>query len=213
MKLDTDSLLEKCDIRENTLVPACEPWSRKINQGDILRLVDLEGQQAVDFLCYNAENTAERYNAANTLKLNKMIYIGKDAVLWSVKAQKMMTVIDDTCGQHDTLAGCCSIEIDKVRYGVTNTQSCQTNFESELKKHGMGEKDVAANINFFMNVPVEGDGSVAIADGVSKPGDYVDLRAEMDLLVVISNCPQRGNPCSGFEPTPIRAIVYSPLSG
>lgn len=148
MNFDTDSLLEKCDVHENTLAPACEPWSKKINQGDIFRLVDLERQQAVDLLCYNAEDTAERYNATNTFKLNKMIYIGKGEVLWSVKARKMMTVIDDTCGQHDTLAGCCSIEIDKVRYDVTNTQSCQANFEPELKKYGMGEKDIAANINF-----------------------------------------------------------------
>ncbi len=206
----TDSSISRATIHEDTVVPACKPWSARIKKGDMLRLVDLEGRQAVDFLCYNAAHPAERYNAANTLKLNKNIYLGKGSTLWSVRARKMMTIVEDTCGSHDTLYGCCSIEVDEVRFGKTNTQSCQSNFETELAKHGLGEKDIAANINFFMYVPVETDGAVAIAEGLSKPGDYVDLRAEMDLLVVISNCPERDNLAAGYEPTPIRAIVYSP---
>ena len=197
-------------IHEDTIVPAGEPWSAQIKKGNVLRLVDLEGQQAIDFLCYNASDPAERYNAANTIKLNQNIYLGKGCVLWSVRARKMMTMIEDSCGAHDTLYGCCSIEIDEVRFGKTNTQSCQSNFEAELAKHGLGEKDIVANVNFFMNVPVEADGAVAIAAGRSKPGDYVDLHAEMDLLVVISNCPERDNAAAGFKPTPVRAIVYSP---
>lgn len=195
---------------EDTVVPPCEPWSATLNKGDVLRLIDIEGQQAVDFLCYNLDNRTERYNAANTIKLNKSIYLGKGSVLWSVQAREMMTILQDTCGLHDTLAGCCSVEIDKVRYGTDNQRGCQQNFEAELARHGMGEKDIVANINFFMYVPVAADGHIAIADGVSKPGDYVDLRAEMDLLVVLSNCPQQNNPAAGFKPTPIRVIVYRP---
>lgn len=197
-------------VREDTIVPACAPWSARIKKGDTLRLIDLEGRQAVDFLCYNTDNPAERYNAANTLKLNQNIYLGKGCGLWSVRARKMMTIVDDTCGGHDTLYGCCSIEVDEVRFGKTNTQGCQSNFEAELAKHGLGEKDIVANINFFMYVPVETDGALAIAEGLSKPGDYVDLRAEMDLLVVISNCPERDNQAAGYKPTPVRAIIYSP---
>jgi len=210
MATETESPIPGATIHQDTVVPACEPWSAQMRNGDVLRLIDLEGQQAVDFLCYNAANPAERYNAANTIKLNKNIYLGKGCVLWSVRARKMMTMVEDTCGSHDTLAGCCSIKIDQVRYGVTNTRGCQSNFEAELAKHGLGEKDIVANINLFMYVPVEADGGLAIADGLSKPGDHVDLRAEMDLLVVISNCPERGNPAAGFKLTPIRAIVYSP---
>ena len=206
----TDIPVPGASIHEDTIVPAGEPWSARIKKGNVLRLVDLEGQQAIDFLCYNASDPADRYNAANTIKLNQNIYLGKACVLWSVRARKMMTIIEDSCGAHDTLYGCCSIEIDEVRFGKTNTQSCQSNFEAELAKHGLGEKDIVANVNFFMNVPVEADGAVAIAAGRSKPGDYVDLRAEMDLLVVISNCPERDNPAAGFKPTPVRAIVYSP---
>ena len=210
MTTATDTAIPGATVHEDTVVPACEPWSARIAKGDMLRLVDLEGRQAIDFLCYNADDPAERYNAANTMKLNGNVYLAKGSVLWSVRARPMMTIVEDTCGSHDTLAGCCSIEIDVVRYGVTNTRSCQSNFEAELAKFGLGEKDIVANINFFMYVPVAADGGMAIADGLSKPGDHVDLRAEMDVLVAISNCPERGNPAAGFGPTPVRAVVYSP---
>ncbi len=210
MNTVTESSMPGAAIHEDTVVPACEPWSARLGKGDRLRLIDLEGRQAVDFLCYNAHDPAERYNAANTLKLNNNIYLGAGCVLWSVRAREMMTIVEDTCGAHDTLYGCCSIEIDEVRFGKTNTRGCQSNFEAELAKYGMGAKDMAANINFFMYVPVAADGALAIAEGRSKPGDYVDLRAEMDLLVVISNCPERDNLAAGGEPTPVRAIVYTP---
>ena len=210
MNTVTQSSMPGATIHEDTVVPACEPWSAHLEARDRLRLIDLEGRQAVDFLCYNAHDPAERYNAANTLKLNNNIYLGAGCVLWSVRAREMMTIVEDTCGAHDTLYGCCSIEIDEVRFGKTNTRGCQSNFEAELAKYGMGAKDMAANINFFMYVPVAADGALAIAEGRSKPGDYVDLRAEMDILVVISNCPERDNLAAGGEPTPVRAIVYTP---
>ncbi len=197
-------------VIEDTVVPACEPWSAEVRKGDVVRLVDIEGQQAVDFLCYDLADRAERYNAANTIKLNNNIYLGQGTVLWSVRARPMMTIIADTCGSHDTLYGCCSIEIDRVRFEKENSWGCQQNFEKELAKHGMGEKDIAANVNFFMYVPVREDGEIAIADGLSKPGDYVDLMAERDVLVIISNCPERDNAAAGYEPTPVRAIVYTP---
>ena len=197
-------------IHEDTIVPACEPWSAHVKKGNVLRLIDIEGQQAVDFLCYSMADPSDRYNAANTMKLNQNIYLGKGCVLWSVRAKPMMTIIEDTCASsHDTLYGCCSIEIDVVRFDKTNTRSCQSNFEAELAKHGLGPKDVVANINFFMYVPVQPSGAVAIADSLSKPGDYIDLQADMDVLTVISNCPERDNPAAGFEPTPIRTIIYT----
>lgn len=210
MPTNGNAHLPKGAIQEDTVVPAGQPWSATIAKGDVLRLVDLKGRQAVDFLCYSGADPADRYNAANTIKLNNNIYLGKGSVLWSMRAHRMMTIIEDSCGRHDTVYGCCSIEIDEVRYGKTKTQSCQSNFESELAKYGLGPKDVVSNVNLFMYVPVQPDGALAIAKGVSKPGDHVDLRAEMDVLVVISNCPERDNPAAGFEPTPVRAIVYTP---
>ena len=198
------------EIIRREIVPARAPWSARLEAGDRLRIVDLEGSQAVDFLCFSAELPADRYNAANTLKLNKSIYIGTGSKLYSERARVLMRVENDTCGRHDTLAGCCSAEINRLRYGVENTPSCRANFISELAKWGLGPCDIVLNVNFFMNVPVEADGSVAIADGISKPGDHVDLVAEMPVIVVISNCPQEHNPCSGFAPTPIEVIISRP---
>ncbi len=209
MAAETDISIPGATIREDVIVPAREPWSTKMRKGEILRIIDLEGQQAVDFLCYNADDSTDRYNAANTIKLNGNIYLGKDSGVWSVRARKLMTFVEDTCGSHDTLYGCCSVEIDDVRFGKNNGRGCQGNFEAELAKHGLGAKDVVANINLFMYVPVETNGDVAIAPGISKAGDYVDLRAEIDVLAVLSNCPEALNNAAGFQPTPIRVIVYA----
>jgi len=197
-------------VIEDTIVPARASWSARIARGDMLRLIDLDGQQAIDFLCFNAENPAERYHAANTVKVPGNIYVGKGTVLRSSLARPMMTVVADTCGRHDTIFGCCSFEIDEVRYGRTNPESCQRNFERELAQHGVGPEHVVPNVNFFMHVPVRPDGGAEIAEALSKPGDYVDLRAEMDVLAVLSNCPEALNPATGAHgPTPIRAIVWS----
>jgi urea carboxylase-associated protein 1 len=197
-------------VIEDMTVPARGPWSARIARGDMLRLIDLEGQQAIDFLCFNAENPAERYHAANTIKVPGNIYVGEGTVLRSSLARPMMTVVADTCGRHDTIFGCCSFEIDEVRYGRTNTESCQRNFERELANHDVGPEHIVPNVNFFMHVPVGPDGGAGIAEALSKPGDYVDLRAEMDVLAVLSNCPEALNPATGAQgPTPIRAIVWS----
>ena len=209
MAVTSDLSIPGATILEDLIVPAREPWSVKMRKGEILRIVDLEGQQAVDFLCYNADDSTDRYNAANTIKLNGNIYLGKNAGIWSVRARKLMTFVEDTCGSHDTLYGCCSVEIDDVRFGKNNGRGCQDNFETELAKHGLDSKDVVANINLFMYVPVENNGDIAIAPGVSKAGDYVDLRAEIDVLAVLSNCPEALNNAAGGAPTPIRVIVYT----
>ncbi len=198
----------KGPILYDQVVPSGQPWGRVIQKGEILRLVDLEGQQAVDFLCYNAQNPGERYNAADTMKIQGNIFLGKDAALYSDMGNKLFTVIADTCGRHDTIGGCCSAESNFVRYGVRGTPNCRDNFLKILAEFNLGKKDIVANINFFMYVPVGPDGTMGIADGVSAPGSYVDLKAEMDVLAVLSNCPQMHNPAAGYNPTPIRVIVW-----
>lgn len=195
------------------IVPAKGRWSARIEPGQTLTLVDTKGQQAIDFLCYSAELPLDRINIPNTVKLNRSLYITKGSKIYSDHARVMMTVLDDTCGYHDTLAGCCSCEIDKVRYGVVKTESCRTNFIAELAKWAMAPSEIVSNINFFMRVPFTADGDVVIADGVSKAGDYVVLRAEMPVIVVLSNCPQQHNPAAGFEPTPIEVIVADAPAG
>jgi urea carboxylase-associated protein 1 len=192
---------------EDTIVAAGQPWARRLKAGQLLRIVDLEGRQAVDFLCYRADDPAERYNAADTMKYAKTIFLTTGHGIYSDMGQRMFTIVEDTCGRHDTIGGCCSAESNELRYGVKDTPSCRQNFLRALAPFGLGKKDVVANINWFMNVPVDADGAMGIADGLSKAGDHVVLRAEMDVLAVISNCPQTRNPCNGFNPTPIRVVV------
>jgi uncharacterized protein len=183
-------------------------WSRVIARGDVLRLVDLEGRQAVDFLCYNAADPEDRYAAADTMKINGNIFIRKGTVIYSVNCNPMFTVIDDTCGFHDTIGGCCSSALNRRRYGKPDDPNCRQNFLNELARYGMGPRDIVANMNFFMYVPVAADGAMDMGPGISKSGDYVELRAEMDVLAVISNCPQVNNPVNDFNPTPVRALIY-----
>jgi urea carboxylase-associated protein 1 len=201
------ALPEGTRVVHRETVAAKRPWSRRLEPGEHLTIVDLEGQQAVDFLCYAADLPLDRINLPNTVKLNRSLYVAKGARIYSDHAREMFTVVEDTCGFHDTLAGCCSCEIDKVRYGVEKTESCRTNFIAELGRWALGPSEIVSNINFFMRVKFAEDGELAIVDGVSKPGDYVTLRAEMPVLAVLSNCPQEHNPAAGFGPTPVEVIV------
>lgn len=192
------------------VIPARAGWSRVISREHVLRLVDLEGKQAVDFLCYSAADPEDRYAAADTMKINGGIFIGKGTVLYSVNCNPLFTLVEDTCGFHDTIGGCCSSALNRKRYGKPGDPNCRQNFLDQLRRWGMGPRDMVANLNFFMYVPVGKDGAMDMGPSISKPGDYVDLRAEMDVLAVISNCPQVNNPVNDYKPTPIRAIVYQP---
>jgi urea carboxylase-associated protein 1 len=191
-------------------VPATTPWSGLVRKNQGIRIIDLEGQQAVDTLFYNAHNHAERYCAQETLAAQGSAYVGAGTKVLSNEGRWMLTIIGDTVGEHDTSAGACSTEANTVRFGhhTRYMHACRENFLVELAKYGMGKRDIVSNINFFMNVPILPDGELAIVDGASKPGDYVELRAEMDVLCVISNCPQVNNPCNGFNPTPIRVVIF-----
>jgi urea carboxylase-associated protein 1 len=204
---------EKIDGRmvEDSVIAAGGSWSRVVDKGQLMRIVDLEGKQAVDFLCYNAHDHDDRYAAADTMKINPGgIFLTTGTVLYSVGLTPLFTVVADTCGFHDTIGGCCSSALNAFRYKVGYQPNCRDNFLTELRKHGMGPKDMAANVNFFMYVPVGTKGEMDMGPGISKPGDYVDLRAESDALAVISNCPQINNPVNDYNPTPIRVIVWSP---
>jgi hypothetical protein len=205
MSADATAGLEA--ITYDFVVPARQPWSRLIKRGEVLRLIDLEGQQAVDFLCYNAEDLGDRYNSMNTVKVQGNSYVGKGTVLYSDAGMPLFTVIEDTLGRHDTVYGCCSNPNNYLRYRVRTTESCYSNFLTELAKHGLDRSAIVSNVNFFMQVPIEADGAAGVAADVSPPGSHVDLRAEMDVLAVLSNCPQMHNPCNAYNPTPIRVVV------
>jgi urea carboxylase-associated protein 1 len=197
-------------VREDVVVPPGEPWSRVVSQGEILRIVDLQGQQAVDFICFNAHDTKETYDNTVTVRLASRPFLRKGDVLYSNLANPMFTIIEDIIGNHDTMCGCCSAEINYLRYKVKDTPSCRANFLRELAKHGLDSRSLVPNINFFMNIPIDANGEFQIKAPLSRPGDHVDLAAEMDCLAVISNCPQTLNPANNFNPTPVRMVTFAP---
>ena len=192
------------------VIAARSPWSHIVRAGQVMSIIDLEGQQAVDTLFYAAQDFSERYDAQATIAAQGSAYIREGTPILSNHGRLMATILEDSVGAHDTSAGACSCEANTVRFGhhTRYMHACRENFVVELAKHGMSKRDIVSNINFFMNVPILPDGELAIVDGASKPGDYVVLKAEMDVLCVISNCPQVNNPCNGFKPTPVRVMIW-----
>jgi urea carboxylase-associated protein 1 len=210
----TESAREPATAVYDAIVPAGEPWIREILRGQILRIVDLEGNQAVDTLFYNALDYQDRYSAQDTIREQTNIYLTTGTKLMSVKGHVLLTIVADTCGRHDTLGGACAIESNMVRYdlGTRHMHACRQSFLKAIVEWGRGleKRDLTHNINFFMNVPFTPEGQLTFEDGVSGPGKYVELRAEMDVLALISNCPQLNNPCNAYNPTPIRVLIWDP---
>ena len=210
------------DARQTALVPgdvvldeyveARGPWSAVVAAGDVLTIVDLEGNQAVDCLLYAAGDTTVRYSAAVTIARQQSIVLTTGSVLRAETGAPLMTVVADEVGVHDTIGGACSQESNTLRYGqhTREQHACVENFLIEGSRWGVGKRDLVSNINWFMNVPVDPDGALGIVDGLSAPGKRVALKAEVDTLVLVSNCPQINNPCNGFNPTPVRMIVTRP---
>jgi urea carboxylase-associated protein 1 len=191
------------------VVAARAAWSQVVRRGQTLRIVDLGGNQAVDCLLYNADDLGERYSAPDTISAQRNIFLVTGTQLMSNEGRALMTITATTCAYHDTIGGACSRESNTLRYGhhTAHQHACVDNFLDEGMRRGLTKRDLVPNINWFMNVPVDADGTLGIVDGISSPGLSVDVRADMDVLVLISNCPQINNPCNGFDPTPVRVIV------
>lgn len=193
------------------VIAAGEPFMTDVKAGQTLRLLDLEGNQAVDTLFYSARNPRERYDVQRTLRKQNRVYLGPGSVLYSNLGNPMLSIVADTCGRHDTLGGACAQESNTVRYalGTRYMHSCRDNFlRTSLHDGRLAKRDISANINFFMNVPVTPEGGLTFEDGISAPGKYVELLAHMDVIVLISNCPQLNNPCNGWNPTPAQVLVW-----
>jgi len=191
-------------------IPARQPWSGIVRRGETLRLVDTHGQQAIDTLFYNADDYGERYSAQDTLRHQGSAYVTVGTRLVSNEGRVMLRVVADDCGRHDTSAGACSCESNTVRFGheVKFQHACRENFCTELSRYGMTKRDIVPNLNFFMNVPISPNGELVVDDGISAPGSAVEMVAEMDVLCIISNCPQVNNPCNGFRPTPVQVLIF-----
>jgi urea carboxylase-associated protein 1 len=198
---------------QSYIVDAGDPFVLEIRKGQVVRIVDLEGNQAVDTIFYNAHDYSDRYSAQDTIREQGNIYLTTGTRLLSTWGNVLLTIVADTCGRHDTLGGACATESNMVRYDLNkgHMHACRNSFLKgiQLWNHGMDNRDITSNINFFMNVPVTPDGKLTFEDGVSEAGKYVELEAEMDVLMVISNCPQLNNPCNGYNPTPVRILLWN----
>ena len=196
----------------DAVVAARAPFSAIVSAGEELSIVDLGGNQAVDCLLYDAHDTSNRYSAPDTIAAAGQIFLTTGSILRSCRGDALMEVVADECGRHDTLGGACSKESNTLRYGhhTKHQHACVENFLREGAKWGLGKADLVSNINWYMNVPVEADGSLGIVDGISRPGLTLTLRAQTDTLVLVSNCPQVNNPCNGFDPTPVRMVITRP---
>jgi urea carboxylase-associated protein 1 len=208
----TESPLRPENAVYNSVVPAGDGRTVIVQKGQTFRIVDLEGNQAVDTLFYNAGDPAERYSAVDTIREQGNIYLSTGTRLLSTEGNTLMTIVADTCGRHDTLGGACAAESNTVRYALQKKfmHSCRDNYLLALARAdiGMDKRDLVPNVNFFMNVPVTAQGGLSFEDGLSAPGKYVELRAEMDVLVLVSNCPQLNNPCNAYNPTPVRFVIW-----
>jgi urea carboxylase-associated protein 1 len=197
-------------VHRETLA-AGEPWIKELKAGQTLRIRDIEGNQAVDTLFFSLDDPRERFDPQRTLRRQQSLYLTTGTVLYSNLGNPMLTIVADTCGRHDTLGGACAQESNTVRYALEKRymHSCRDNFLRACAHDGrLSKRDLSPNVNFFMNVPVTAEGGLSFEDGMSAPGKYVELRAEMDVIVLISNCPQLNNPCNAYNPTPAELLIW-----
>lgn len=208
-----ESTLAADQASTRAIVPAGDYWLHEVKKGQTFRIVDVEGNQAADTLFYNARDPHERYSATDTIRTQGNVYLGVGSDLISQDGNVMLTITADTVGRHDTLGGACATESNTVRYALEKKtmHACRDSYVLALAEHdhwGLTKRDISHNINFFMNVPITPDGGLSFADGVSGPGKYVEMVAAMDVLVLISNCPQLNNPCNAYNPTPIEVLIW-----
>jgi urea carboxylase-associated protein 1 len=217
MSTSAETLRAPATARLVVDVPAGEGWAHELAAGEVLRIVDLLGNQAVDTLFFDAHDYANRYSAVDTVREQASVYLTTGSRLLALDCLPLVTIVADTCGRHDTLGGACAQESNVVRYGehTRDMHACRNTFLALALAWGRGleKRDLSANLNFFMNVPVTPSGGLDFADGVSGPGKYLELLADRDTLVLISNCPQLNNPCSGYDPTPVRLLVWPTAAG
>ena len=197
-----------------TIVQAGDHWLHELKAGQTLRIVDLEGNQAVDTFFLDAQDPVERYCAQTTIREQGAIHLTTGSRILSTRGREMLKIVADTCGSHDTLGGACAAESNQVRYGLEkrSMHNCRDSFLLAMARSGrnLGKRDIGPNINFFMNVPVTPDGRLDFQDGISGAGKYVEMVASRDVIVLVSNCPQLNNPCNGWNPTPVEMLVWDP---
>ncbi|MBC7881892.1 MAG: urea carboxylase-associated family protein [Anaerolineae bacterium] len=205
MATDIDPAL----IVHDEIVPGGSYWHRNINRWQTLRILAPEGSRGVAFLCYNADNSIERFNAADTAKIQFNAFLKKGMVIYSDMGRVLFSITENTAEYHDTLGGCSNPITNAKKYGEGEFKNSRSNFLLALAKHNMDKRDIMPNLNFFAQIAVDPDGKIAYISGSEVPGTFVDLRAEMNVLAVLSNCPNPLDPSPTYDPKPVRVIVYN----
>jgi urea carboxylase-associated protein 1 len=214
MKSPVRSELLPAEARYREVIGAGNYWINTLAKDEVLRIVDVEGNQSADTLFFNAADISDRYSAVDTIRAQRNVYLTTGSALLSTSGNVLAEIVADTVGRHDTLGGACAAESNTVRYALEKRtmHSCRDSYLLAAAQHdhlGIGKRDLSHNINFFMNVPVTRDGGLTFADGLSGPGQYVEMRAGMDIIVLISNCPQLNNPCNAYNPTPLEVLIWN----
>jgi urea carboxylase-associated protein 1 len=210
----TESKLIAANATSRDIINAGDYYIGTVKAGQTLRILDIEGNQAADTLFFNQHNPSERYSAMDTLREQGNVYLTTGSELRSNHNNIMLEIVADTCGRHDTVGGACATESNTVRYDLEKRcmHACRDSWMlaiAERPEYGISKRDISHNINFFMNVPITREGGLTFEDGISAPGKYVELKAMMDIVVLISNCPQLNNPCNGYNPTPVEYLVWA----
>jgi urea carboxylase-associated protein 1 len=208
-----ESDLQAEQANQRDIVPAGDYYMQELKAGQTLRILDLEGNQAADTLFFSTADPSERYSAMDTIREQGNVYLTAGTKLLSNLGREMLTITADTCGRHDTLGGACATESNTVRYSLDKKcmHACRDSWllaVAENDQYGLTKRDITHNINFFMNVPITAAGGLTFEDGISGAGKYVEMRAEMDVIVLMSNCPQLNNPCNGYNPTPVEMLIW-----
>jgi len=198
------------ELRSETLRGG-ETWSRIVRRGQVLVLTDIEGGATPAVLLYNAHQTLERYNMADTLKAQHTAKLTRGHVLYSDMGRILLSIVEDDAGWHDTVTGHMSRAASQRKYGMGGFQKLRnefhrdtrSNFLVELGKHGLGKRDIVPNLNFFTQVVADESGDLTFVPA-QRPGRSVVLRAEMDVLVVLSNTPHALDPTPLYAPKPLQ---------
>lgn len=208
-----ESELKIEDAIYDEVIPAGCGWMHELLPGQSLRILDMEGNQAVDTTFYDMTNPEDHYGAVTTVVMQGNIYLTTGSILRTESGKPLLEITADLTGRHDTLGGACSSQSNTVRYAreKIDMHNCRDSFMLQLanNENGFMKRDLAPNINFFMNVPVTKEGGLKFDDGVSAPGNYVEMKALEHTMVLVSNCPQLNNPCNAYNPTPVRMLIWN----
>lgn len=182
-----------------------------LTKGQVMRIIDVEGQQVADLILYDPKNLKNPSSMNNTVLINKSWKITTGHAFYSKFGDRMATIIADTVGTNVVTGGFCNPGLNKARYGIEGTHTCHANLVASMGRYHLTPGDIEEGCwCAFMNVAYESDGRLEIRPPLSKPNDYLDMRADMDIIVAVSNCPSEHNPCNAWNPTPLRIVIYEP---